>query len=51
MISLKFLSHTMEQWQATGAILVEYRVSEVCDGSLRHGRLESAHHMEETAGG
>ena len=41
----------MEQWQAMGVILAEYRDSEVCEGPLQHGRLESAYHVEETAGG
>ena len=34
-----------------GSILAEHRASEVCEGPLRHGRLESAHHVEEIEGG
>ena len=42
----------MEQSQASmGAILAEYRASDACTGPLRHVRLESAHHVEETTGG
>ena len=47
---IKFLTHTMEQSQAMCAILAEYRASDACAGPLQHGRLESAHHVEETTG-
>ena len=36
-VSFKFLSHTMEQPQAMGVILVEYRASETYEGPLRQG--------------
>ena len=41
----------MEQSQAIDVMLAEFRASETCEGPIRHGRLESAHHMEEAAGG
>ena len=34
-----------------GVILREFRTSEAHEGPLWHGRLESAHHVEDTAGG
>ena len=41
----------MEQSLAMGAILADYRVSEICEGLLRHRQLECVHHVEDTAGG